>query len=171
MKLSDSIREIPDFPKPGILFYDVTTLLADPAAFRQAVAELAAPFRDERIEVVAAAEARGFIFAAPVALELNAAFAPIRKPGKLPYETRSLTYQLEYGSDELQIHADAVPTGARVLVVDDLLATGGTVDACCRLVEQVGGVVVGCAFVIELTSLGGAKRIERYRTVSLVKYQ
>jgi len=170
MNLASCIREIPDFPKPGILFYDVTTLLARPAAFRQAVAELAAPFRGERIEVVAAAEARGFSFAAPVAVELNAALAPIRKPGKLPYKTRSLTYQLEYGSDELQIHADAVPPGARVLVVDDLLATGGTVDACCRLVEEVGGVVAGCAFVIELTGLGGAKRIERYKTVSLVKY-
>ena len=118
---------------------------------------------------MAAAEARGFIFAAPVALELNAALVPIRKPGKLPSKTQSLTYDLEYGADTLEIHADAFAPGAKVLVVDDLLATGGTIDACCRLVEQVGGVVVGCAFLIELTDLGGVRRIAKYKTVSLVK--
>ncbi|MBN1393954.1 MAG: adenine phosphoribosyltransferase [Pirellulales bacterium] len=170
MNLADYIRTVPDFPKPGILFRDITTLLAEPAVFRQAVIEMAEPFKNEKIDVVAAAEARGFIFAAPVALGLNAALAPIRKPGKLPYKTKSLTYELEYGSDTLEIHADAIPPGARVLVVDDLLATGGTIEACCRLVEQVGGAVVGCAFLIELTELGGAKKIERYKTVSLVKF-
>jgi adenine phosphoribosyltransferase len=169
LNLADYIRCIPDFPKPGILFRDVTTLLAAPEAFRRAVVDMANPFRRDKIDVVAAAEARGFIFAAPVALELNASLVPIRKPGKLPFHTQSLTYDLEYGSDTLQIHADAVAPGAKVLVVDDLLATGGTVEACCRLVEKVGGVVVGCAFLIELAELGGAKRIAQYKTVSLVK--
>jgi len=169
LNLADYIRSIPDFPKPGILFRDITTLLANPAAFRRAVVDMANPFRHEKIDVVAAAEARGFIFAAPVALELNAALVPIRKPDKLPFDTQSYTYDLEYGSDTLEIHADAIAPGAKVLVVDDLLATGGTIEACCRLVEQVGGVVVGCAFLIELAALGGARRIAKYKTVSLVK--
>jgi adenine phosphoribosyltransferase len=169
LNLADYIRSIPDFPKPGILFRDITTLLANPAAFRRAVLDMANPFRTEKIDVVAAVEARGFLFAAPVALELNAALVPIRKPGKLPFATHSLTYDLEYGHDTLQIHTDAIAPGSRVLVVDDLLATGGTVEACCRLVENVGGVVAGCAFLIELADLNGAKRIARYKTVSLVK--
>jgi adenine phosphoribosyltransferase len=169
--LSDYIGCIPDFPKPGILFRDVTPLLAAPAAFREAIDQLAAPFAGERIEVVAAAEARGFIFAAPVALKLNAGLVPIRKPRKLPGKCLSYSYELEYGTDTLEIRADAIVPGARVLVLDDLLATGGTIDACCRLVENAGGYVVGCAFVIELTGLGGAKRIGRYRRVSLIKYE
>ena len=136
LKLADYIRSIPDFPKPGILFRDITPLLANPAAFRRAVVDMANPFRTAKIDVVAAAEARGFIFAAPVALELNASLVPIRKPGKLPFDTQSLSYDLEYGSDTLEIHADAIAPGAKVLVVDDLLATGGTVEACCRLVEE-----------------------------------
>jgi len=170
MNLADYIRDIPDFPKPGVLFRDITPLLAHPAAFRQAIAKLAEPFGGQKIEVVAAAEARGFIFAAPLALQLGAALVPIRKLGKLPYKTLSYSYALEYGTDTLQIHADAIPPGAHVLVVDDLLATGGTVEACCRLVEKAGGNVVGCAFVIELTGFGGAKKISRYSTVSLIKY-
>jgi adenine phosphoribosyltransferase len=170
LELTDYIRSIPDFPKPGILFRDITPLLAAPAAFRQAVGELADHFRPDKIDVVAAAEARGFLFAAPLALELSAALVPIRKPGKLPYETLSLTYELEYGTDTLEIHADAVSPGERVLVLDDLLATGGTVEACCLLVEKAGGTVAGCGFVIELVGLGGAKRIARYKTVSLIKY-
>ena len=170
LNLADFIRETWDF-KPGILFRDITPLLAAPEAFRLAVVEMANPFRREKIDVVAAAEARGFIFAAPVAMELNASLVPIRKPGKLPYATESLTYDLEYGTDTLQIHSDAVPEGSRVLVVDDLLATGGTVDACCRLVEKVGGHVIGCSFLIELSGLKGADRISRYKTVSLVKYE
>jgi adenine phosphoribosyltransferase len=170
MNLADYIRSTAEF-KPGVLFRDITPLLAAPAAFRQAVAELSDPFRNEKIDVVAAAEARGFMFAAPVALELNAALVPIRKPGKLPFPTESLTYDLEYGADTLEIHTDAVAPGARVLVVDDLLATGGTVEACCRLIEKVGGRVVGCAFLIELCGLHGAKRIAKYKTVSLVKYE
>ncbi len=169
LNLNDYIRCIPDFPKPGILFRDITTLLASPAAFRTAVVEMANPFRTEKIDIVAAAEARGFIFAAPMALELNAALVPIRKPGKLPFKTQSFTYDLEYGSDTLEIHADAIPAGAKVLVVDDLLATGGTVEACCRLVEKAGGIVVGCAFLIELVDLKGAEKIAQYKTISLVK--
>jgi adenine phosphoribosyltransferase len=170
LNLADYIRAIPDFPKPGILFRDITPLLANPAAFRLAVVEMANPFRLEKIDVVAAAEARGFIFAAPVALELNASLVPIRKPGKLPFDTQSLTYDLEYGSDTLELHTDAIPRGARVLVLDDLLATGGTVEACCRLVEKVGGTVVGCAFLIELADLKGAQRIAQHKTISLIKY-
>jgi adenine phosphoribosyltransferase len=171
LNLAAYIRSIPDFPKAGVLFRDITPLLAAPAAFRLAVVELANPFRREKIDVVAAAEARGFIFAAPVALELNAALVPIRKPGKLPFHTQALTYELEYGSDTLEIHTDAVTPGAKVLVVDDLLATGGTVEACCRLVEKAGGVVVGCAFLIELADLKGAQRIAQYKMISLIKYE
>ena len=170
LNLADYIRDIPDFPKPGILFRDITPLVGKPAAFRRAVVDMANPFRQEKIDVVAAAEARGFLFAAPVALELNASLVPIRKPGKLPSETLSHTYTLEYGSDTLQLHADAVKPGDKVLVVDDLLATGGTIEACCKLVEKAGGVVVGCVFLIELTALGGAGVIRQYKTVSLIKY-
>jgi adenine phosphoribosyltransferase len=170
LKLTDHIRSIPDFPKEGILFRDITPLLAAPAALRQAVHAMAEPFRNDEIDVVAAAEARGFLFAAPVALDLGASLVPIRKPGKLPYETLSFSYELEYGTDTLEIHADAIPPSANVLVVDDLLATGGTVEACCRMVEKAGGNVAGCAFLIELVGLGGAKRIGRYKTVSLIKY-
>jgi len=171
LKLTDYIRSIPDFPKPGILFRDITPLLAVPAAFRQAVEQMAAPFRDLSIDAIAAAEARGFIFAAPLALELNASLVPVRKPGKLPYETLSLTYELEYGTDSLEVHSDAIRPGANVLVVDDLLATGGTVEACCRMIEQAGGHVIGCAFLIELAALGGAKRIEEYKKISLIEYE
>ncbi|HUT12433.1 MAG TPA: adenine phosphoribosyltransferase [Thermoguttaceae bacterium] len=170
LNLTDFIRDVPDFPKPGILFRDITPLLAAPGAFRQAVSRLADHFRGAKIDVVAAAEARGFLFAAPLALELEAALVPIRKPGKLPHETLSLTYDLEYGTDTLEIHADAIPPGADVLVVDDLLATGGTIEACCHLVEKAGGKVAGCAFLIELVGLGGAKRIAQYEMVSLIRY-
>jgi len=170
LKLTDYIRSIPDFPKPGILFRDITPLLASPGALRQAVHQMAEHFRGRGIEVVAAAEARGFLFAAPLALELNAALVPIRKPGKLPSETMSHTYDLEYGTDTLEIHADAVAAGAKVLVVDDLLATGGTVEACCRLVEKAGGQVAACAFLIELVGLRGARKLGPYEHVSLIRY-
>jgi adenine phosphoribosyltransferase len=170
LKLTDFIRGVPDFPKPGILFYDITPLLAAPGAFRQAVDELAGHFRGDHIDAIAAAEARGFLFAAPLALSLEVALIPIRKPGKLPYETVSYTYELEYGTDTLEIHADAISPGQRVLVVDDLLATGGTVEACCQMVEKAGGIVAGCGFAIELLGLEGAKRIAQYKTVSLIKY-
>lgn len=171
IKLTDYIRCIPDFPKPGILFRDITPLLASPEAFAEAIDQLAEAFRRERIDLVAAAEARGFIFAAPLAIKLGTGLVPIRKPGKLPAKCLSHSYELEYGTDTLQIHADGITAGAQVLVVDDLLATGGTIDACCRLVEKAGGKVVGCAFVIELVGLGGAKKIDRYPTMSLLKYE
>ncbi|MGW8257038.1 MAG: adenine phosphoribosyltransferase [Thermoguttaceae bacterium] len=170
LNLGKYIRCIPDFPKPGILFRDVTPLLGNAAALRYAVTKMADAFRDQQIDIVAAAEARGFIFASPVALELNAALVPIRKPGKLPYETLAHSYVLEYGNDTLEIHKDAVPQGARVLMVDDLLATGGTVEACCRLVEKAGGVIAGCSFLIELTGFKGARKIADYPVVSLIKF-
>jgi adenine phosphoribosyltransferase len=171
LDLARYIRAIPDFPKPGILFRDITPLLADAAALRETVVRLADPFREQRIDLVAAAEARGFIFAAPLAIELGKGFVPVRKPGKLPHETRRYQYELEYGNDTLEIHCDGVRAGQRVLLVDDLLATGGTMQACCRLVEQCNAEIVACAFVIELTGLGGARRIAPLKTFSLLKYE
>lgn len=170
IRLKDYVRDIPDFPKPGILFRDITPLLASPKALAAAIRQIADHFRDRPVELVAAAEARGFLVAAPLAIELGAGLVPIRKPGKLPFRTLRYSYSLEYGADTLEIHVDAVPTGAGVLVVDDLLATGGTIEACCRLVEKAGGKVVGCAFLIELTALGGAKRIAQYEHFSLLKF-
>ena len=170
MNLADYIRTIHDFPKPGILFRDITPLLAAPAAFREAINQLASHYRGQPIDAVAAAEARGFIFAAPLALELNASFVPVRKPGKLPYETHTFEYDLEYGTDTLQMHVDGMTPGQRVLLVDDLLATGGTIDACCRLVEKTGAMVVGCAFAIELKFLGGRERIAPHEAFSLIQY-
>ncbi|HET6883014.1 MAG TPA: adenine phosphoribosyltransferase [Pirellulales bacterium] len=171
LDLNQYVRSVPDFPKPGILFRDITPLLANAAALRETVSRLANPYRTTAVDVVAAAEARGFIFAAPLAIELGKGFVPVRKPGKLPHETRRLCYDLEYGNDALEIHADGLARNERVLLVDDLLATGGTMQACCRLVEECGAQVVGCAFVIELTGLGGAKRLEPYPTFSLLKYE
>jgi len=170
MNLKTFIRDIPDFPKPGILFRDITPLLADASAFRHAIHQLAAPFRNSRIDSVVAAEARGFIFAAPLAIELNAGFVPVRKPGKLPFDTHAFHYELEYGTDTLEMHQDGVRSGQRVLVVDDLLATGGTVDACCKLLERSGAEVVGCAFLIELAALNGAARIAPHKAFSLIQY-
>lgn len=170
MDLTQYIRDVPDFPKPGILFRDITPLLGHPDAFRAAIGQMAAHYRQERIDCVAAAEARGFILAAPLALELNVGFVPVRKPGKLPYHTFSFHYDLEYGSDTLEIHRDGILQGQRVLLVDDLLATGGTIEACCQLVEKSRAEVVGCAFLIELAGLGGAGRLARYRPFSLIKY-
>jgi adenine phosphoribosyltransferase len=171
LNLADFIRDIPDFPKPGILFRDITPLLANPQAYRQAICQLADHYRGRHVSAVAAVEARGFLFAAPLALELSAALVPIRKVGKLPYETMSHTYDLEYGSDTLEMHTDAVQAGANVLIVDDLLATGGTMEACCRLVEMVGGKVAGCAFLVELAGLGGAEKLQRYEQFSLLRYE
>lgn len=170
MELADYIRAIPDFPKPGILFRDITPLLVAPQAFRAAITRMADHYRDANIDIVAAAEARGFIFAAPLALELEIGFVPVRKPGKLPYERHSFHYELEYGSDTLEMHIDGISPGQRVLLVDDLLATGGTIEACCRLVEKAGAQVAGCAFLIELASLGGADRLARYEIFSLISY-
>ena len=170
LDLKDYIRSVPDFPKPGILFRDITPLLSSPEAFGKAVQMMADHFSDRKIDAIAAAEARGFLFAAPLALKLNTALVPIRKPGKLPYKTLSYSYDLEYGSDLLQIHTDAVSDGAHVLIVDDLLATGGTVDACCKLIEKAGGKIVACAFLIELSDLAGRKKISQYEVMSLIKY-
>ena len=170
MDLKSFIRDIPDFPKPGILFRDITPLLAEPAAFREAIRRLADFYRGQAIDVLVAAEARGFIFAAPLALELEASFVPIRKPHKLPFDTHAFHYELEYGTDTLEIHIDGVSRGQNVLIIDDLLATGGTVNACCQLLEKAGASIVGCAFLIELTGLNGAYQIEPHPVFSLIQY-
>ncbi len=169
--LKKYIRDIPDFPQPGILFRDITPLLARPEVFREAVRLMADHFRGRKIDAVVAAEARGFIFAAPLALELGAGFVPVRKPGKLPFDTHAFHYELEYGTDTLEMHTDGATHGQKVLVVDDLLATGGTVEACCRLLEKTGATVEGCAFLIELVALGGAKRIAPFEVFSLIRYE
>ena len=168
--LKKFIRDIPDFPKPGILFRDITPLLGAPEALRYATRCLADRYRDTPIDRILAVEARGFIFAAPLAMELDVGFAPVRKPGKLPYETLSVSYELEYGTDTIEMHVDAVEPGSNVLIVDDLLATGGTVDACCKLVRQAGANVVGCAFIVELAALGGRSRLADYDLFSLICY-
>jgi adenine phosphoribosyltransferase len=170
IQLTDYIRDVPDFPKPGILFRDITPLLASPVAFAETIEQLAAHFRSRSIDVIVAAEARGFIFAAPLALELHVGFVPIRKPGKLPFETQAFHYELEYGQDSLEMHTDGIEAGQNVLVVDDLLATGGTIEACCKLVENNGARIVGCAFVIELLALQGRQRIAPRESFSLVQY-
>jgi adenine phosphoribosyltransferase len=164
------IRDIPDFPKPGIVFRDITPLLADPRALREAVDGLAEYARGLRVDCVVAAEARGFLLGPPLALALGAGFVLARKPGKLPYETVSAEYLLEYGSSELELHTDAVHAGTRVLVHDDLLATGGTARALCELVEQLGGEVVGCGFLIELAFLGGRTRLAPHEAHALISY-
>ncbi|MBX3418966.1 MAG: adenine phosphoribosyltransferase [Pirellulaceae bacterium] len=166
----DYIRDIPDFPKPGILFKDITPLLANYEAFNGAIKTMADHFRNQKIDVVVAAEARGFLFAAPLALELKVGFVPIRKPGKLPYEKRSYSYQLEYGNDTLEMHVDGIEKGENVLVVDDLLATGGTVEACVRMIEECEANVVCCAFLIELSFLKGAERLAPHPVFSLIRY-
>jgi adenine phosphoribosyltransferase len=160
MDIKQLIRTIPDHPKPGIQFRDITTLLLDPDGARSAVEQLAAPFGGGQIQKVAGVEARGFIFGLAVAMELNVGFVPIRKPGKLPSETVGEDYQLEYGTDRVEVHRDAIQADERVLLVDDLIATGGTAEAAIRVIERVGGVVDACAFVIELPDLGGRSRVE-----------
>jgi adenine phosphoribosyltransferase len=164
------IREIPDFPKPGILFRDITPLLADPRALAAAVRGLAEYARPLGVECVVAAEARGFLLGPALALELGAGFVLARKPGKLPYETVSAEYLLEYGSSQLELHSDAVRDGARVLIHDDLLATGGTAGALCALVEQLGGEVVGLSFLVELAALGGAAQLAPRAAHALISY-
>jgi len=168
MDLATWIRDIPDFPIEGILFKDITPLLHDAAAFREAVNRLVARYENEKIDLVAAIESRGFIFGAPLAHQLGAGFVPIRKPGKLPADTISVEYSLEYGTNTLEMHADAVQAGQRVLIVDDLLATGGSARAAAELVERCGGAVVGFAFVIELEFLHGIDRLEGYPVYSLL---
>ena len=169
-QLEPLIRTIPDFPKPGILYRDITPLLADPDALALAVRELAAPFRGREIQAVAGIEARGFIFGGLVARELSASFVPIRKPGKLPYRKVSESYTLEYGVGTIEMHVDALAPGERVLVVDDLIATGGTAAASCVLVERLGGVVAGCCFVVELDALGGRSRLDGRAVHTLLRF-
>jgi adenine phosphoribosyltransferase len=168
--LARYIRDVPDWPKRGILFRDITPLLGNPEAFPAAVEALCRPFRDAGIQYVAGVEARGFIFGAAVATHLRAGFVPIRKKGKLPWQTESASYDLEYGTDSIEMHRDAIPPGAKVLLVDDLLATGGTLQAACRLMEKVGADVVGIAVVIELTELNGRQRLAGHRIHALVPY-
>jgi adenine phosphoribosyltransferase len=170
MDLARYIRDIPDFPKPGILFKDITPLLAEPRAFQEAIDLLAGHYEAKDIDAVAAAEARGFLFAAPLALRMVKPLVPLRKPGKLPYRTHAHQYDLEYGSAELQIHIDGVARGHRVLLVDDLLATGGTMEAGCKLIEKAGGTVAGCAFLVELAFLHGRERLKPHEVFSLIKY-
>ena len=170
MNLARHIRDIPDFPKPGILFKDITPLLADPTAFQHAIDLLSIRYAGEKIDAIAAAEARGFLFAAPLALKLHIPLVPLRKPGKLPYRTYSLKYDLEYGSAELHMHVDGITPGNRVLMVDDLLATGGTMAAGCKLVEQAGGTIAGVAFLVELGFLKGRDQLQGYDVFSLITY-
>jgi len=168
--LQGYIRSIPDWPKKGILFRDITPLLAEPKAFTAAVDALCIGFTEKDVDYVAAVEARGFIFGAAVAERLAAGFVPIRKKGKLPFKTESITYDLEYGTDTLQVHSDAVGNGAKVLMVDDLLATGGTMAAACRLIEKIGGQIVGITFLIELTELAGRTKLGGYKIKTVMSY-
>jgi len=168
--LKTLIREVPDFPKPGILFYDITTLLKNASGFQQLSDAFAARYAADPPDVIAGIEARGFIFGPLLAARLNRGFVPIRKPGKLPSTTSRVSYELEYGQDTLEVHTDAVESGQKVLIVDDLLATGGTARATCDLVEQLGGTIHGLAFVVELTFLPGRKKLEGYDVYSLLSY-
>ena len=164
------IRDIRDFPKPGIVFKDITPLLADAECFARATQAMAAAFRGEGVTHVVGIESRGFILGAPVAQHLGAGFVPVRKPGKLPHQVEAVTYELEYGSDRLEIHADACGEGSRVLLVDDVLATGGTADATCTLLERLGATIVGCSFLMTLSFLPGLERLRRRRVQALVRY-
>jgi adenine phosphoribosyltransferase len=160
MPIKSSIRTIPDYPKPGIMFRDITTLLKDPLAFRTTIDQLFNRYQGQKIDKVAGIEARGFIVGAPLAIQLGVGFVPIRKTGKLPGETIGHDYALEYGTDRIEVHLDAIAEGERVLLIDDLIASGGTAEAACKLIERIGGSVVECAFVIELPELGGRKILE-----------
>ena len=168
--LRAKIREIPDFPKPGILFYDITTLLKDAAAYKAAIDLMLEPYRDVPIDLVVGMESRGFIFSAPMAYQLGAGLVPVRKLGKLPAETITVEYALEYGSNTLEIHRDAIQAGQRVLIVDDLLATGGTVHGTIELVQRLQGDVVGLAFLVELDFLKGRDRLQGHRVESVIRY-
>ena len=167
--LESYIRDVPDFPKKGILFKDITPLLADPAALNEAVTRLCAPYEGLGVQIVTGIESRGFIFGALAAQHLAAGFVPVRKAGKLPSRTVSQTYALEYGTDTIQVHADAIPPGAKVLMIDDLLATGGTMAAACQLVRTLGGRIIGVSFVIELCFLAGRTKLAEYNVHSLIK--
>jgi adenine phosphoribosyltransferase len=169
-ELKSRIRGVPDFPKPGIFFYDITTLLQDPVGLQLAVEAMTAPHRHQEIDIVVGIESRGFLFGAPIAVALKTGFAPVRKPGKLPFTTEKASYALEYGTDTLEIHSDAVHPGQRVLIVDDLLATGGTVRGTIDLVERLQGKVVGLAFLVELEFLRGRERLQGHRVESVIRY-
>lgn len=164
------IRDIPDFPKPGILFRDVTPLLLEPAALRGAVEALAEPFRDQRVDRVLAIESRGFVVGAPVALSLGVGFGLVRKAGKLPYQTHRVSYDLEYGTDTIEMHVDTVEKGHRVIIVDDLIATGGTAAAAVELAREAGGEVIGCSFLVELTALEGRKLLDVEHIHTVIAY-
>lgn len=167
MDLAKFLRDVPDFPKPGILFKDITPMLASPAAMTAAVERLAA-IDVGRVDKIAAIESRGFLFGVPLALRLGVGFVPVRKPGKLPWKTNRVEYVLEYGTDAVEIHQDAIHAGERVLLIDDLLATGGTAGAACKLIEACGGAVAACAFVVELKFLSGRRRLGDHRIESLI---
>ena len=169
-KLQKLIREIPDYPKPGILFYDLTTLLQDPKGFHALVDRLCDHYDGKKVDIVAGIEARGFIFGPALAYRMGAGFVPVRKPKKLPWKTASVTYQLEYGTDTLEVHQDAVKAGQRVLIVDDLLATGGTAAAAVKLVRQLGGELAGAAFAVELSFLNGRGKLPGVDVFALLKY-
>lgn len=171
LNLKDYIRNIPDFPKPGIIFRDITTALKKPDVFRQIIDEIYFNFKDENIDYIAAIESRGYFFGAPLAYKLGAGLVIIRKPGKLPSKVERIEYELEYGTDSLEIHQDAVEPGKRVLVVDDLLATGGTICAACKLIEKIGGIVAGTAFLIELDNLKGKTHLPKSaKNIALAHY-
>jgi adenine phosphoribosyltransferase len=170
MDLSSFIRNIPDFPKPGIQFKDITPLLACPEAFQETIRLIMKRYESVPIEAISAAEARGFLLAAPLAYLMNKPLVPLRKPGKLPYQTHKLQYDLEYGQAELHVHIDGFVPGARVLLVDDLLATGGTLEAACRLIEQAGARVISCAVLVELSFLQGRARLQPHEVFSLIRY-
>jgi len=169
-RLEAHIRNIPDFPKPGIQFKDITPLVKNPAMLRLAVHQLIHPFLGEKLTAVVGMEARGFIFGSLAAWDLGVGFVPLRKPGKLPYDVQSASYDLEYGSAELEVHVDALDGGDRVLLIDDLIATGGTAAASCELIEKLGAEIVGCAFVIELDFLKGREKLSKYQIHSLIHY-
>ncbi len=171
MNLKDHIRTIPDFPKPGIMFRDVTTLIKHKDAFYESIRQLKELYKDENIDCVAGIESRGFIFGSALAHELKVGFIPIRKKGKLPSRVVRQKYALEYGEDEIEVHDDAITKGSRVLVVDDLIATGGTARAACDLIEKVGGSIVGCAFVIDLPDLKGKEKLKKYRVDALITFE
>ena len=170
MDLKQKIRTIPDFPEPGILFRDITTLLSDAEALNETIERFAEHYKNEKIDVVAGVESRGFIIGAPLSIRMGLGFIPIRKAGKLPGPTHGVDYDLEYGKDRVEVHHDAIPEGSRVLLVDDLIATGGTIEGSAKLVKKVGGVIVGYAFVIELTDLKGRERLQE-PVFSLIEFE
>jgi adenine phosphoribosyltransferase len=170
MDLARAVRSVPDFPIKGILFYDITTLLKDPVALKGTIDQLVNQYQEKGVDLVVGIESRGFIFGMPLAYELGVGFIPVRKPGKLPAETITESYDLEYGRNSLEIHTDAIEKGQKVLIIDDLLATGGTARATCNLVEKLGGEVLGLAFVIELTFLNGRNKLAEYDILSLIQY-